>query len=328
MQRRWGMADMGQDMWRDVRIEPGAAVEASDGRLGTVDEVILRQDGRAPAYVVVRRGWSNEQLLVPAELIRAVNGPREVHLAVTRDEAHARAGDVPAEALLLARDRNTEVVIPIVEERLIPDKRPVDLGELRIHKFVDELEEAVQQPVTRDDLIIERVPINQPIEAPLATRYEGEWMVIPIMREVLVVKKQLMLTEEVRIGKREVTEEQEVREVTRHERLELEDATVHGIPGLAAVAAPNGTDAPGVLPSGERMADAAGQADWAEPAREVDAGDVRAAPADIAIPDEALEHTAPHGDPLGTAGAGQPRAGGKRGSGTGRSSARAGNENG
>jgi len=238
------------DMWQHARVEPGAVVEASDGRLGTVDEVIVHPDGRGLAYVVVRRGWSNQQLLVPAELIRAINSPREVHLGVTRDEAQAQANDVPADALLLARDRGAEVVIPIVEERLIPDKQQVELGELRIHKYVDQREEAVKQDVTRDDLVIERVPVNRAIEEAVSTRYEGEWMVIPIMREVLVVRKQLMLTEEVRISKREVTEKQEVREVTRHERLELEDATVHGVIGLEAfmqesVATPEGAPAGG-----------------------------------------------------------------------------------
>lgn len=222
-------------MWQDVRIDPGAAVEATDGRLGTVDEVIVHPDGGGLAYVAVRRGWSNEQLLVPADLVRAVNSPREVQLGVTRDEAQARASEVPSDALLLARDRGTEVVIPIVEERLVPGKQQVDLGELRVHKYVDQIEEAVRQEVTRDDLIVERIPINREIDEPVTTRHEGEWMVIPIMREVLVVRKQLMLAEEVRIAKREVTEEQEVREVTRHERLELEDATVHGVTGLDGV---------------------------------------------------------------------------------------------
>src|SRR5688500_10325632 len=246
--------------WEGVRIEPGGTVEASDGRLGTVDEVILHPDGRGIAYVVVRRGWSNEQLLIPSDLIDAVNGPREVRLAVSREDARARAQEVPADALLLARDRGTEVVIPIVEERLVPDKRAVELGELRIHKHVEEVEEAVRQAVTRDDLVIERVQIDRPIDAPVAGRQEGEWTVFPIMREVLVVKKQLMLVEEVRVATRQVTEEQEIREVTRHERLELEDATVHGVQGLAGQTAgvsgtqppPNGR--PSVPPSGSRQA--------------------------------------------------------------------------
>jgi len=225
---------------QDLHIEPGAVVEASDGRLGTVDEVIVRPETGDLAYIIVRRGWSNEQLLIPADLVRAVNGPREVLLGATRDEARSRAGDVPAETMLLARDRGAELVIPIVEERLVPGKRTVDLGELRIHKMVDEIEEAVRQQVARDDLVVERVPVNRPIEEPVAPRYEGDWMIIPIMREVLVVRKQLMLAEEVRISKRVVTEEEEVRETTRHERLELEDATVYGIEGLDVMS--DGTD--------------------------------------------------------------------------------------
>src|SRR5688572_29773909 len=108
------MAELG-----DVRIEPGASVEATDGRLGTVDEVILHSDGRGIAYVIVRRGWSNEQLLIPVDSIQAVPSRREVRLAVSREDAQMRAREVPSEALLLARDRGTEVVIPIVEERLI-----------------------------------------------------------------------------------------------------------------------------------------------------------------------------------------------------------------
>jgi uncharacterized protein (TIGR02271 family) len=221
------MAELG-----DVRIDPGAGVEAVDGRLGTVDEVILHPDGKGIAYVIVRRGWSNEQLLVPAELIQSVNGPREVRLSVGREEAQTRAQEVPSEALLLARDRGTEVVIPIVEERLIPSKRAVELGELRIHKHVDEVEESVREAVTRDDLIVERIQVNQPLDSPVASRQDGEWTVFPIMREVLVVKKQLMLVEEVRVKTQQIAEEQEVVEITRHERLELEDATVHGVQGL------------------------------------------------------------------------------------------------
>ncbi len=222
-------------MAADVRVEPGAAVEATDGRLGTVDEVIVQTENGALAYLLVRRGWGNEQLLVPAELIDAAhrNGGSEVRLLVSREQARARAADVPTDALLLAGERGAQIVIPVVEERLQPDTQTVDLGELLIHKRVDGTEEVVAQPVTRDDLVVERVPVNRPLDAPVESRQEGEWLVIPIMREVLVVKKQLMLVEEVRVSKRTITETQEVRETVRHERVELEDATAEGVKGLA-----------------------------------------------------------------------------------------------
>ena len=223
-------------MSRDVEVEPGAVVEATDGRLGTVDEVIVQPTTGELSYLVLRRGWSGERLTIPATLIDSIPHSREVRLAVDRDEARSRATDVPTDAVV-ARGDSGQIRIPVHAERLIPRKRQVDLGELRIHRRVQQSEEVVSQPVTRDDLIVDRVPVNRPLEAPVAPRDEGDWLVIPIMEEVLFVRKQLMLKEEIRIRKRQVTEEQAVRELVRHEVVELEDATVYGIPSLSNAAA-------------------------------------------------------------------------------------------
>lgn len=216
-----------------VQVEPGASVEARDGRFATVEEVIVRPETGALAYLVVRRGWSDRWLTIPAELIEAIPSRHEVRLRVTREEARERAVSAPPEAFL-ASQRGDELRVPIVEERLVPAKRLVDLGEVRLHKSVEQVEDVVQQSVTRDDLVIERVAANRPLEAPLEPRVDGDWLVIPIMEEVLVVQKRLMLIEEVRIRKRQLTEEQEVRELVRHERVEIEDATVYGIDGQRA----------------------------------------------------------------------------------------------
>lgn len=212
---------------QQMQVEPGASVEARDGRLGSVDEVIVRPETGEVAYLVVRRGWSDEQLMIPADMIEAIPSAREVRLRATREEARTQTASVPPEALV--RAAGSELRVPLIEERLVISKRIVDQGELRVHRHIEEREEVVSQPVTRDDLIVERVPINRPLEAPVDSRYEGEWLVVPIMEEVLVVQKRLMLKEELRIRKRQVTEEQEVREILRRQRVELEDATVRGI---------------------------------------------------------------------------------------------------
>jgi stress response protein YsnF len=57
------------------------------------------------------------------------------------------------------------------------------------------------------------VPKNELIETmPAATRYEGDIMIIPILKEVAVIEKRIMLVEEIHISKlqSEKTETQEV----------------------------------------------------------------------------------------------------------------------
>lgn len=136
-------------------------------------------------------------------------------------------------------DDREEIVVPVVEERIVPEVRQVDLGEVRVHKHVEAHEETVQLPVTRDDVVIQRVEINQPIETPAKTRQEGEWLVIPVMKEVVVVQKQLMLVEEVRIKRSQVHNDRVVRETVRREHVEIEDNRVGTMRPDVAAAAPS-----------------------------------------------------------------------------------------
>ena len=48
----------------------------------------------------------------------------------------------------------------------------------------------------------ERVELNQELDGPVAVRYEGDTMIVPILEEVLVVQKRLVLKEEIRITRR------------------------------------------------------------------------------------------------------------------------------
>jgi uncharacterized protein (TIGR02271 family) len=206
------------------QIEPGAAVEATDGRFGTVKSVIADPRSGELWYLLVRR---DERLLtIPASLIAEVVGPHEVRLGSTSEALLRRIGSGKGLTEELSRIR-----IPIHEERLRTAVRPTDLGELRIHKTVEHVPETVTQAVNREELEIERVPLDRLIDEPAVPRQEGEWLVVPVMEEVLVVTRQLVLTEEVRIRTKWVTEEQEVYEVLRREHVSIEDATRHGVHG-------------------------------------------------------------------------------------------------
>ena len=118
--------------------------------------------------------------------------------------------------------------VPIAEERLVPDKRMAEQGEVRLHKRVEYVEERAQQPVTRQEVVVERVPVDRPIDQPPEVRTEGEYLIVPVVEERLVVQRQLVLKEELRILRRNVRDVEEVRALLRREAVDVEDETKHG----------------------------------------------------------------------------------------------------
>ena len=91
------------------------------------------------------------------------------------------------------------VIIPVLEESLEVQKLQVITGTVRLRKVVHEHEAIVDEPLLTGTVQIERVPINRAVEGPVPVRQDGETTIISIIEEVLVVTKQLILKEELRI---------------------------------------------------------------------------------------------------------------------------------
>jgi uncharacterized protein (TIGR02271 family) len=97
------------------------------------------------------------------------------------------------------------ITIPVIEEQLRVDKQVVETGRVQVIKTVTEEEVTVDLPVMHEETEVKRIEVNQYVEqAPPSVRYEGDTMIIPVLREVVVVEKRLMLVEEVHITKRKV----------------------------------------------------------------------------------------------------------------------------
>jgi uncharacterized protein (TIGR02271 family) len=106
------------------------------------------------------------------------------------------------------REGPTQMSFPVMEEELHVDKRTVETGRgVRIHKTVSQREQTIDQPLIHDELLVEHVPVGRVIaeEAPPRMRYEGDTLIVPVLEEVLVVQKQLMLKEEVHIRRQQRT---------------------------------------------------------------------------------------------------------------------------
>jgi len=97
-----------------------------------------------------------------------------------------------------------EIVIPVTQEDVSVDKRQVERV-IRISKTVHTEDVEVDQSLNREEIEIEHVAINRYIDEPLSVRYEGETTIIPLVEEVLVVEKRLLLREEIRVSRRTMT---------------------------------------------------------------------------------------------------------------------------
>lgn len=112
-----------------------------------------------------------------------------------------------------------------MREELTIGKRVVKSGQgVRITKSVTQREQVVNELLARDDVVVERVRVDQVVDAAKlpGVRQEGDTMIVPVLEEVLFVEKRVVLKEEVRITsrRREVREPQRV--VLRSERVSVE----------------------------------------------------------------------------------------------------------
>ncbi|MEA2512383.1 MAG: hypothetical protein QOJ59_1870 [Thermomicrobiales bacterium] len=125
------------------------------------------------------------------------------------------AGHPRSEAERLTIQRHEEVLEPVVRE--------VERGSVRIHTRVETVPSEITVEAGHDEVVVERVPVDRQVDAAPSPRQEGDTLVIPVVEEVLVVEKRLVVREEVRITRRRVTTAVPIRETVRREVVEVEE---------------------------------------------------------------------------------------------------------
>jgi uncharacterized protein (TIGR02271 family) len=211
------------DLDEVTQIEIGMPVYDGNGhRIGTleaIDQQALRFGGHAVPIGAVERirpdGIHLARGVALPDTARALEDGTPTRAAPpgTADR------DYTAPGVGLTGDSDT-FRIPVAEERLYAERRPTQ-GEVEIRKRVERSEEIVRETLEHDTVEVERVPINRHVDGPVAQRMDGEWLVVPVLEEVLVVEKRLLLKEEVRIRTRKHTRQAELREPVRRERVDV-----------------------------------------------------------------------------------------------------------
>ena len=127
-----------------------------------------------------------------------------------RTEADAAPSD-PETSL----NAQSQLAIPVVEERLTVKKRVVETGKVLLEKHLQEYHETLDIPLAVRTFDIERVVLNQPVATAPPVRQEGLTTIYPLVEEQLVLTTHLILKEEVRVTQRD-TERRDTRTITLH----------------------------------------------------------------------------------------------------------------
>jgi uncharacterized protein (TIGR02271 family) len=117
-----------------------------------------------------------------------------------------------------------DIVVPVREEELVAGTRATGEDRVRIHKEVIEEEQTLTVPVRHERVVVERVPASgeEDPNALDANAFKEGDIEIPVREEEVVVGKRVRDVENVRIHKDTVTEEEQVSDTVRKERVRVE----------------------------------------------------------------------------------------------------------
>jgi hypothetical protein len=164
-------------------------LDAEDVR-GLVDNEAV-QRGDPTLWITLENG---DRLLIPASLL------------TNNERPPFRIGQRWAD--LLASHKAPTVAQEAVGDAALPfeENNQVEHGSspVRVRKITHEEDTLIQTAVIRQEMDVERVPKNEPLDEMPSVRYEGDTLVIPVIEEVVVVEKRLVLKEEIRVNRHQL----------------------------------------------------------------------------------------------------------------------------
>ena len=186
---------------QDIR---GWPAEDEDGnRAGTVGDLLLNTETELVDAITLDDGQT-----YPIDEIRIGDGV--VHLLGT-------AGDIDTASV-----DEEDLKVQRTEEELRAGTREREAGVIKVRKKVETDREQVRVPKRREEVSVDRVPV----EGEAAESEIGDDEVrVPVVEEEVVVEKRPVIKEEVRVRKDVVEDEEVVEEDVRKEEVDIDDQT-------------------------------------------------------------------------------------------------------
>ena len=215
--------------------------DANDEKVGTVAE-------STGGYLRVPSGFLGlgQEHSIPLSAIRRIEG-EQIQLKVAKDqldELEAADGDLADEDDGAPIERTTTTTtttaveppmrqepatqadeadrtLQLREEELTARTHAVQSGEVKLSKDVVAEQQTLEVPVTREEVTIERHPVEpRPSERPISET--GETIRVPVHEEQVTAEKQAVVYEEVEVGKRAVQATEHVSDTIRREEAVIE----------------------------------------------------------------------------------------------------------
>jgi len=130
--------------------------------------------------------------------------------------------------VIMEKEQEDQVVIPVVEEEVVADRHAMAKGGVRVQKHVTKRVRKIDVPILREEVQVERVTVNREVKEIPRVRRDGDVTIIPVVEEEVIVTKRIVLKEEIHITKRRIRE-RAVKEVeVERERAEVQRLDEHG----------------------------------------------------------------------------------------------------
>ncbi len=234
-------------------LDSGVVVDSSGNEIGKVGQVFLDNETGQPSWVTVKTGFfgakesfvpldnaniAGNTVTVPYDKDKIKGAPnfeideplseqdeqdlytyygvssgvRSVETSTTTKQAPATAPSAQGEYLTRS------------EERLHVGTQKVETGKARLRKFVVTEQQTVTVPVTHEEVKVVREPLA-PGEAVDGVTIGEDALEVSLTEDRVLVNKEVVGVEKVKLGTETVTEQREVTEAVRKEQIEFDDAS-------------------------------------------------------------------------------------------------------
>ena len=114
-------------------------------------------------------------------------------------------------------------------EQLAVHKEEREAGEVRVRKEVEQVPGRAEAEAFREEVRLRHVPINQVVSERVPSWEEDGALIVPVYEEQLVLVKQLVLKEHLRIERVRIVERREFQDTVQRERVVVDDGDKPGL---------------------------------------------------------------------------------------------------